>query len=71
MAIEITITYDYRTPEQKRATWKPRDYDPESDPYRNVPLPDKKMMRIMPHMISVNTPVGVFVRRKESYGESK
>ena len=67
--IEITTIKDYRTPAQRRMAWKPRDYDPETDPYKDVPLP--KPPPIMPHMIGKNAvPKGMKFRQKE-YGESR
>jgi hypothetical protein len=51
-------------PEQKRMTWKPRDYNPETDPYKDVPL--QKMMMQIPHMIQENTPFHTMkLRQKE------
>ena len=41
--VDIVIKHDCRTPEQKRAAWKPRNRNSETDPCRNVPLPEGKI----------------------------
>ena len=69
IVVDIVVTYDYRTPEQKRMKWKPKDYNPDIDPFRDVPLP--KMCMQIPHIIKENTPVGLFKPRHKEYGENK
>lgn len=66
---ETVIEHDCRTPEQKRIAWKPRDYNPETDPYRNAPLPEGKTL--MPGLHQVNSPAGSFISRQDFYGKNK
>lgn len=64
IVINITRTVDYRTPEQKRMAWKTRDYKPEEDPYKDVPLP--KLPLMIPHVIGANTPIKPMIRRQKN-----
>ena len=67
--INIIRTIDYRTPEQRRMAWKPRDYNPEIDLYKDMPPP--KLPLMMPCVIGVNTPIKPMVRRQLLHGEKE
>jgi len=41
---EVIIEHDCTTPEQKRMCMKSRGYDPETDPYRDIPLPQETVI---------------------------
>jgi len=69
IVINITRTIDYRTPEQRRLAWKPRDYNPETDPHKDMPPP--KLPPMMPCVIGINTPIKPMVRRQLLHGENK
>jgi hypothetical protein len=68
--IDITVTFDYTTPEQKRISWKPRDYNPETDPYKDIPLPEI-MMQTPSILLPKITSSARYISRQEFYGEKQ